>query len=84
MNIGLNLIGSSNDETNFSQKLLLTNTQISKVPKAFANGSSANIKFSKIYLYKMILSGGVLGELIAGIPRLMYLTGKEVFKKTYH
>ena len=29
----------------------------------------------------MILSGGVLGELIAGIPRLMYLTGKEVFKK---
>ena len=84
MNIGLNLIGSSNDENNFSQKLLLTNTQISKVPKAFANGSSANITFSKIYLYKMILSGGVLGELIAGIPRLMYLTGKEVFKKIYH
>ena len=32
----------------------------------------------------MILSGGVLGELIAGIPQLVYLTGKEVFKKVYH
>ena len=84
MNIGLNLIGSSNDEINFSHKLLLTNTQVSKVPKAFTNGSSANIKFSKIYLSKMILWGGILGELIVGIPRLMYLTGEEVFKKIYH
>ena len=45
--MGLNLTGSSNDETNFSHKFLLTNTQVSKIPKAFANGSSANIKFSK-------------------------------------
>ena len=42
-----NLIGSSNDETNFLHKLLLTNTQVSKIRKSFANGSSANIKFSK-------------------------------------
>ena len=26
----------------------------------------------------MIQSGGILGELIAGIPQLIYLTGKEV------
>ena len=42
-----NLIGNFNDGTNFPQKLLLTNTQVSKICKAFANGLSVNIKFSK-------------------------------------
>ena len=42
-----NLIGNSNDETNFIHKLLLNDTQVSKICKAFANGSSANIKYSK-------------------------------------
>ena len=51
------LIGNSNDETNFPHKLLLTNAQVSKIRKAFANGASANIKFSKTQLYK-IESGG--------------------------
>ena len=37
------MIGNSNDETNFPQKLLLNDTQVSKILKAFANGSSANI-----------------------------------------
>ena len=46
LNISSNLIGSSNDETNFPHKLLLTNTQVSKIRKAFANSSSAIIKFS--------------------------------------
>ena len=47
LNLLSNLIGNSNDETNFPHKLLLTNTQVSKIRNAFANGSSANIKFSK-------------------------------------
>ena len=38
--------------------MLLTNTQVSKIRKAFANDSSANIKFSKTQLSKMIHSGG--------------------------
>ena len=33
-----------NDENNFPHKLLLTNTQVSKFCKAFANNSLANIK----------------------------------------
>ena len=33
-----------NDENNFPNKLLLTNTQISKFCKACANNSLANIK----------------------------------------
>ena len=45
LNLSSNLIGNSNDETNFPHKLLLTDTQVSDVYKAFANGSSANIKF---------------------------------------
>ena len=31
------VIGNSNDETNFLHKLLFTNTQASKLSKAFAN-----------------------------------------------
>ena len=45
--------GNSNDESNFRYKLLLTNTQVSKLDKAFANGSSANTKLLKTQLYKM-------------------------------
>ena len=45
LNLSSNLIGNSNYETNLPHKLILTNTQVSKIRKAFANGSSANIKF---------------------------------------
>ena len=44
--------------------------------KKFANGSSCNIKFSKTQMSKMIWSQGILGELIAAIPQLLYLAGK--------
>ena len=43
----VNAFGVSNDENNVPHKLLLTNTQVSKLCKAFANGSSANIKLLK-------------------------------------
>ena len=39
----LNLVVETNDEVNFPHKLLLTNMKVSKIRKAFANGSSANI-----------------------------------------
>ena len=47
----LNVLCDSNDESNFSHKLLLTNTQNSRILKAFANGSLANIKFSNTQLF---------------------------------
>ena len=56
------MIGNPNDETNFPHKLLLTYTQVSKICKAFANGSSANMKFSKTELSKVVQLGGVLHE----------------------
>ena len=40
-----NLIGNSNDKSDFPHKLWLTNTKVSKICEAFTNGSSANIKF---------------------------------------
>ena len=45
LNLSPNLIGSSNDETSFPHNLLLTDTQVLKIRKAFTNGSSANTKF---------------------------------------
>ena len=70
------MIGDSSDRTNFWHKLLFTDTQVSKIRKAFANGSSANTKFLKTHLPKMIQSRGILGDLIAAIPQVMFLAGK--------
>ena len=42
-----NVVGDSNDDNNFPHKLLLTNTQVLRLRKAFANGSLANVKLSK-------------------------------------
>ena len=47
LNLSSNLTRNSNDETNFSHKLLLTDVHVSKICEAFANGSPANIKISK-------------------------------------
>ena len=47
LNISLTAVGESNDEANFPHKSLLTSIPVSMIRKAFANGSSANIKFSK-------------------------------------
>ena len=47
LNLSSNVIGDSNDEANFPLKLLLTDTQNSRLSKAFADNLSANIKLSK-------------------------------------
>ena len=43
------------------------NRLASKIRQAFANGSSANIKFLKIQLSEIIQSGRILGELLEAI-----------------
>ena len=73
LNLSSNVAGDSNDENNFSQKLLLTNTQVWKFCKAFAKNSSANIKLSKTQLYKIVQLEGFLGILLgpllkSGLP----------------
>ena len=54
MNLSSNVVGDSNGETNISHKLLLTNTLVSKICKAFTNGSSGNIEWSKTQLFEMV------------------------------
>ena len=55
-------------KNNFLHKLLLTNTQVSRLCKAFVNNSSANIKWSKTQLHKIgqsrVFLGGLLGPLL--------------------
>ena len=63
LKLSSNVVPDSNDENNFSHKLSLTNTQISKLRKAFGNDSSANIKLSKTILHKIGQSGGCLDRL---------------------
>ena len=67
LKISSNVVGDSNDDNNFPHKLLLTNTQVSNLCKAFANNSSANIKLSKSHFHKIGQSGEFSGRLL-GIP----------------
>ena len=62
LRLSSNMIGNSDDNTNFPHELLLTNRQVASLCKAFANHTSADIKLSKTQLSKMIQSGGFLGR----------------------
>ena len=71
-----NVVGDTNDENNFLHKLLLTNTQVSKLRKAFANASLANIKLSKTKLHNIGQLGGLLGRLLGPLLKTgLPLTG---------
>ena len=69
LNHSLNIIGDSNDENSFLHKLLSTNTQVSRLRKAFANNPLAIIKLSKTRLHKIGQSGGCLGRLLSSLPK---------------
>ena len=64
LNLLSNIFGDCNDENNFPHTLFLTNTQVSKLRKAFTNNFLSNIKKSKIQLHKIVQSGGFLGRLL--------------------
>ena len=69
------MIGDSNNETNF-----LHFTQVSKICKAFANSSSANIKLSKTQLPKIVQSGRFLGTLLGPLQKSYFPLMKNVLK----
>ena len=76
MKISSNIVGDSNDETSFPHRLSLTNTHVTNLRKAFANGSSANIKLSKSQLHKIGKSGLLLGSLLGSLIKTgLPLTG---------
>ena len=57
LKLSSNVVGGSNNENNFPHKLLLTNTQYSKL-------RNASIKLSKTQLHKIGQSGEFLGRLL--------------------
>ena len=66
--------------TIFSAKWLLTNTPVSRLPEAFANGSSADIKLLKTQLHKIGPSGGFLGRLLGPLLKTGLPLIRNVFK----
>ena len=61
-------------------KLLLTNAQVSKLLKAFANHFSANIKLSKTQLHIIGQSGGFLGRRLGPLLKTGLLLIGNVLK----
>ena len=59
---------------------MLTNIEISKLRKAFANNLSANIKLSKAQLHKVGQSGGFLSRLLGPLLKTGLLLIVNVLK----
>ena len=80
LRLSSNIVGNSNDNTNFPHELLLTNRQVENIPKAFANHLSTDIKLSKTQLSKMIQSEGFLGRLLGPLLKTRLPLMKSVIK----
>ena len=80
LRISSNMVGNSNDNTNFPNELLLTNRQVASIRKAFVKNISVDIKLSKTQLSKMIQSGGFLGKLLGPLLKTGLLLIKNVIK----
>ena len=80
LRLSSNMVGNSNDNTNFPHELLLTNRQVENIPKAFANHLSTYIKLSKTQLSKMIQSVGFLGRLLGPLLKTGLPLMKSVIK----
>ena len=76
LRLSSNVIGNADDETNFPHKLLLTDRQVAKLHKAFANGSPTDIMLSKSQLSKMIQPGDFFGKLLGPLLK----TGLRLIK----
>ena len=80
LRLSSNMIGNSDDNTNFPHELLLTNRKVSNLRKAFAKNTSTDIKLSKTQLSKMIQSRGFLGKLLGPLLRTGLPLMKSVIK----
>ena len=80
LRISSNMVGNSNDNTNFSHELLLTNKQVANIRKAFAKNTSTDFKLSKTQLSKIIQSGAFLGRLLGPLLKTGLPLIKSVMK----
>ena len=80
LRLSSNMSGDSDDEINFPHELLLTNRQVANLRKAFADKSSADIKFSKTQISKTIQSGGYLVRLLCPLLKTGLPLMKNIIK----
>ena len=80
LKLSSNVIDDSHDKNSFPHKLLLTDTKVSKLRKAFTNNFSANIKLSKTQLDKIGKSGGFLVRLLGPLLQIGFPLMKNVLK----
>ena len=80
LRLSSNMVGNSNDNTNFPHELLLTNGQVANIRKAFAKNTSIDTKLSITQLSKMIQSGGFLGRLLGPLLKTGLPLMKSVIK----
>ena len=80
LGLSSNMVGNSNDNTNFPHELLLSNKHVANIRKAFAKNTSIDIKLSKTQLSKMMQSGGFLGRLLDPLLKTGLPLMKSVIK----
>ena len=80
LRLSSNMIGNSDDETNFPHELLLTNRQVANLLKVFANDLPVYMKLSKTQLSKMIQPGESLGRLLGLLIKARLALIKNVTK----
>ena len=80
LRLSSNMVGNSNDNTNFPHELLLTNRQVENIRQAFIKNISIDIKLSKTQLSKMIQSGGFLRRLLGPLLKTGLPLMKSVIK----
>ena len=80
LRLSSNMIGNSDDNTNFPHELLLTNRRVENLRKAFAKNTSRDIMLSKTQVSKKIQSRGFLGRLLGPLLRTGLPLMKGVFE----
>ena len=80
LNLSSYAIGNSNDEYNFTRKLLLTITLVSRLCKAFVNNWSADIRLFETQLDKIGQPGQFLSRLLGALLRIGLHLMKNVLK----
>ena len=80
LRLSSNMVGNSNDNTNYPPELFLINRQFENVRKAFANHLSRDIKLSKTQLSKTMQSGEFLGRLLDPLLKTGLPLMKSVIK----
>ena len=83
LKLSSNVVGNSNDESNFPHNLLLTTTQVSRHRKALAYSSSTNIKLSETQSHKIEQSREFLGRVLRPLLKTGLPLIKNILKPLY-